>query len=75
MKLGWIVVGGPDQERDQALRDLEWIADLFLSVSTPVQLALPRLLEARHAFGAAVRERLPGQPRPGRGDGARAAGA
>jgi aspartate/methionine/tyrosine aminotransferase len=58
MKLGWIVVGGPDQERDQALRDLEWIADLFLSVSTPVQLALPRLLEARHAFGAAVRERL-----------------
>ena len=37
---------------------LEWIADAFLSVATPVQLALPRLLAARHAFRARVAERL-----------------
>ena len=58
IKLGWIAVGGPGREREQALKGLEWIADLFLSVSTPAQLALPRLLEARPAFQARVRERL-----------------
>jgi hypothetical protein len=42
MKLGWIVASGPGHER--ALEGLEWIADTFLSVSTPVQLALPRIL-------------------------------
>jgi len=58
LKLGWIVVAGPPAERDRALEGLEWIADLFLSVSTPVQLALPRLLEARHGYQARVRERI-----------------
>jgi alanine-synthesizing transaminase len=58
MKLGWIVVDGPPAERATALRGLEWIADLFLSVSTPVQVALPRLLAARGPFQARLRERL-----------------
>ncbi len=58
MKLGWIVVGGPAAARDEALRGLEWIADLFLSVSTPVQVALPRLLAARGAFQTRLRERV-----------------
>ena len=58
MKLGWIVVGGPEPARSKALRGLEWIADLFLSVSTPVQVALPRFLEARHAFQRRMHERL-----------------
>ena len=58
MKLGWIVAGGPPAARDEALRGLEWIADLFLSVSTPVQVALPTLLAARGRFQARVRERL-----------------
>jgi alanine-synthesizing transaminase len=44
MKLGWIVASGPDHPA--ALDGLEWIADTYLSVSTPVQLALPRLLTA-----------------------------
>lgn len=44
MKLGWIVAGGPGHEA--ALEGLDWIADTFLSVSTPVQLALPRMLAA-----------------------------
>jgi hypothetical protein len=58
IKLGWIAVGGPGAEREQALKGLEWIADLFLSVSTPAQLAVARLLETRPAFQARVRERL-----------------
>ena len=44
MKLGWIVASGPDHEA--ALDGLEWIADTYLSVSTMVQLALPRILSA-----------------------------
>jgi hypothetical protein len=44
MKLGWIVASGRDHAA--ALDGLEWIADTYLSVSTPVQLALPRLLTA-----------------------------
>ncbi len=57
MKLGWIVVDGPPAGRDEALRGLEWVADLFLSVSTPVQVALPRLLAARGSCQARGRER------------------
>ena len=44
MKLGWIVASGPGHEA--ALDRLELIADTYLSVATPVQIALPRLLEA-----------------------------
>jgi alanine-synthesizing transaminase len=42
MKLGWIVASGPGHE--EALDRLELIADTYLSVSTPVQIALPNLL-------------------------------
>jgi alanine-synthesizing transaminase len=58
MKLGWIALGGPTDARARLGEGLEWIADLFLSVATPVQAALPTLLEARHAFQAGVRERM-----------------
>lgn len=52
MKLGWIVAGGPGHEA--ALDRLELIADTYLSVATPVQVALPGLLEA----SVAVREQI-----------------
>lgn len=58
LKLGWMAVAGPEPARAEALRGLEWIADLFLSVATPVQAALPHLLAGRHAWQARVRERL-----------------
>jgi aspartate/methionine/tyrosine aminotransferase len=58
LKLAWIVAAGPDAARRRALRGLEWIADLFLSVASPVQLALPALLAGRAAFQLRVRERL-----------------
>jgi aspartate/methionine/tyrosine aminotransferase len=60
MKLGWIALAGPAVQRRDALCGLEWIADLFLSVSSPAQVALPVLLEARHGFQRRVRERLAG---------------
>jgi aspartate/methionine/tyrosine aminotransferase len=58
LKLGWIWAGGPAAERDRALTTLEWIADLFLSVASPVQLALPTLLDRRHAFQAKALDRI-----------------
>jgi aspartate/methionine/tyrosine aminotransferase len=45
MKLGWIAISGPAAESAEAMEKLEWIADTYLSVSTPVQQAAPRLLE------------------------------
>jgi hypothetical protein len=44
MKLGWIVASGPAHEA--ALERLELIADTYLSVATPVQVALPPILQA-----------------------------
>ncbi len=58
MKLAWIALAGPVDLRHDAMRRLEWIADLFLSVSAPIQHALPAFLAARHAFGSAVRQRM-----------------
>lgn len=58
LKLGWIWVGGPAVERQQSLGALEWIADVFLSVASPVQLALPALLATRRAFRDLVLQRI-----------------
>lgn len=55
MKLGWIVAGGPDHTA--ALEGLEWIADTFLSVATPVQWALPRILAASATVQEQIRRR------------------
>lgn len=57
MKLGWVVASGPEQLREEALRKLEWIADTYLSVSTPVQCAAARLLDAGAAVARQIRER------------------
>jgi aspartate/methionine/tyrosine aminotransferase len=58
LKLSWIAVGGPPDAAAEALRGLEWIADLFLSVATPVQLALPALLAGRFDYQARVHRRI-----------------
>jgi hypothetical protein len=57
MKLGWIVVSGPAGLRREAFEKLEWIADTYLSVSTPVQLAAGRLLAAGEEVERQIRER------------------
>jgi alanine-synthesizing transaminase len=58
VKLGWMVVGGPRLERDEALIGLELIADTFLSVGTPVQVATPELLHHGGAIRAAIHDRV-----------------
>ena len=57
LKLGWIVVGGPAPQRQAALTALELVADSFLSVATPVQVALPELLRAGAPVRAAIQAR------------------
>jgi alanine-synthesizing transaminase len=58
LKLGWLLVGGPDDLVQEALPRLEWIADAYLSVGTPVQLALPALLAWGESAAAAIRDRV-----------------
>lgn len=56
LKLGWCIAAGPGS--NEALGRLELIADTFLSVSTPVQLAAADLLETRHGFQRALNSML-----------------
>ncbi|HXV75238.1 MAG TPA: pyridoxal phosphate-dependent aminotransferase [Candidatus Polarisedimenticolaceae bacterium] len=69
LKLSWVVLAGPTDRVERAVERLEFAADQYLSVATPVQLALPRLLtagaEVRHALAerchanlATLRERV-----------------
>ena len=58
VKLGWIIVGGPRELRRPAINALEIIADTFLSVSTPVQLATTALLREAGAVRAAIHSRV-----------------
>ena len=58
LKLAWIVVGGPVELRRQALSRLELICDTFLSLNTPVQVALPQLLDLGLQRQARIRQRL-----------------
>jgi aspartate/methionine/tyrosine aminotransferase len=59
-KLGWIRVGGPADLRRRAVAALEMVADSYLSVSTPVQRALPALLEIAPRIRSAILERIRG---------------
>lgn len=54
MKLAWIAVSGPHQLVNDALDRLTIIADSYLSVSTPVQMAAGALIEE----GTRVREAI-----------------
>jgi aspartate/methionine/tyrosine aminotransferase len=58
MKVAWVVVSGPQQWKSEALTRLEIIADTYLSVNAPVQLAIPRFLEERHGFQKQVMSRV-----------------
>jgi alanine-synthesizing transaminase len=50
MKFAWLAVSGPKQEKREALARLEMIADTYLSLNAPIQLAAPVLLQQRAAF-------------------------
>jgi alanine-synthesizing transaminase len=58
LKLGWIAVDGPDRRVREALQRLEIICDTYLSVSTAVQIAAPRLIDAGRSIRAAIAARL-----------------
>ena len=49
MKLAWIVGSGPEQVLGNAWSRLEVIADTYLSMSAPIQLAAAAFLEERRA--------------------------
>jgi alanine-synthesizing transaminase len=57
MKVAWLVVSGAEELKQQALARLEVIADAYLSVNAPVQLAIPEFLERRHGFQAELLDR------------------
>ena len=58
LKLGWIVVSGPDQIVAEALERLEIICDTYLSVSTPVQVAASQLIASGVVVRNAIRQRV-----------------
>jgi len=58
MKLAWMSVSGPSDRVDDALARLDLIADAYLTVGTPVQLAASALLEAGRDIRAAITERI-----------------
>ncbi len=58
MKLAWIQVEGRPDRVESALDHLEFIADAFLSVNTPVQAAAADLLAQREPIQASIRARL-----------------
>lgn len=58
VKLGWIVVSGPDPLVSQAMERLDVMCDTYLSVSTPVQVAAPALLAAGRSVRASIQARI-----------------
>jgi alanine-synthesizing transaminase len=58
MKLAWLVTSGAQQAVASALERLEVIADTFLSMSAPIQLAAPVLLEQRRSIQPLLLDRL-----------------
>jgi alanine-synthesizing transaminase len=50
MKAAWLTVSGPRESKREALARLEVIADTYLSVNAPVQLAMPVFLDQRRTF-------------------------
>jgi aspartate/methionine/tyrosine aminotransferase len=58
MKLAWTIVDGPVQQRIDSLSRLELIADTFLPVNTPVQVAAPDLFRRAAPIRKAIHERV-----------------
>jgi alanine-synthesizing transaminase len=58
MKLAWIAVSGTEEEANAALERLEVIADTYLSLSAPVQLAAAMLLEQKNKIQPQLMQRV-----------------
>lgn len=58
MKVAWVAVSGPEARKTEALARLEVIADTYLSMNAPVQLATSSLLEQRKGVQALLLDRV-----------------
>lgn len=58
MKVAWIATLGPEEVRRQAGGRLEVIADTFLSMNAPAQLALPVWMDERGEIQVQIEERV-----------------
>jgi len=58
MKLAWITVTGQPGQVQEASNRLEIISDTFLSVGTPIQQALPSLLEKGQRVTEQIKKRV-----------------
>ena len=58
MKVGWLLALGPPGPRAGALARIEVIADTFLSMNAPMQLALPGWLASRHRIQQQILDRV-----------------
>lgn len=58
VKLGWILVDGPEPLVRSAIDRLELVCDTYLSVSTPVQLSAPAMIAAGASVRAAILDRI-----------------
>jgi alanine-synthesizing transaminase len=57
LKLAWIVVGGPEYLVGRVLEGLDFVADSYLSVSTPTALAAPKLIAAAAPLQSFIADR------------------
>jgi len=58
MKMAWIVASGPEALKCEAMGRLDVIADTYLSMNAPVQLATPVFLQQRQSFQAQLMARV-----------------
>jgi aspartate/methionine/tyrosine aminotransferase len=58
MKLAWLAASGPESKSSAAIARLEVIADTYLSMSAPIQLAARILLDQRKSIQPLLLDRL-----------------
>jgi alanine-synthesizing transaminase len=58
MKVAWVATSGPLEKKADALARLEVIADTYLSMNAPLQLALPTLLDQRKGIQPLLLDRV-----------------
>lgn len=58
MKAAWVVTSGPEEAVSEAMARLEVIADTYLSMNAPIQLAMPVLLDQRKHVQPLLLDRL-----------------
>ena len=58
MKLAWLITSGPDEQVSAAMARMEVIADTYLSMNAPIQLAAPVLLEQRRTIQPLLLDRV-----------------